>query len=70
MAEKTLNDDAKKLRALPAADLQTRLADAKQEMFAMRVRSVTKEQKDTSAIRKKRREIARINTVLTEKSRS
>jgi len=68
MAEKTLNNDVQKLRAMTVADLRQRLADAKQEMFAMRVKAVTKEQTDTSAVRKKRREIARINTVITEKS--
>lgn len=69
MADKTLNNDVQKLRAMTVADLRQRLSEAKQEMFAMRVKAVTKEQTDTSAVRKKRREIARINTVITEKSR-
>lgn len=65
MAKNTLT--AASLREQNNADLATRLAEAKQELFRLRVRATTKELTNPDIIRKKKREIARINTVLTEK---
>ncbi|MDX1971517.1 MAG: 50S ribosomal protein L29 [Candidatus Sumerlaeia bacterium] len=58
------------LRKQSVQDLELRLQESKRDAFRLRVKATTKELSDTSAIRKKRREIARILTVLNEKSSS
>lgn len=58
--------DNEKLRQMTPQDLEERLAQAKQELFALRVKAVTKEVEDTTTIRSKRREIARILTIARE----
>jgi large subunit ribosomal protein L29 len=65
MAKKVLT--AETLRKNNVEELAERLEAARQELFAMRVRTVTKEQQDTSAIRDKRREMARILTIMNQK---
>ncbi len=62
--------DNEKLRKMTPDDLQERLAEAKQELFSLRVKQVTKEVEDTSTIRMKRREIARIRTIMNEKAKA
>ena len=58
---------AKHLREETLEDLELRFNDAKKELFNLRVRSTTKELTDPNQIRHKRREIARIKTVMNEK---
>jgi large subunit ribosomal protein L29 len=58
------------LRKQSAEDLELRLQESKRDSFRLRVKATTKELTDTSGIRKKRREIARILTILNEKSSS
>jgi len=65
MAENVFDNE--KLRKMTPDDLVERLEKAKQELFALRVRATTKELSDTSAIRFKRREVARIQTIMSEK---
>jgi large subunit ribosomal protein L29 len=66
MADKKAS--AAKLREQTPQELQLRLEEAKKEMFSLRVRQTTKELENPHAIRTKRREIARILTVLHQKS--
>lgn len=64
MADK---NHAKHLREQSVEDLELRLEETKHDLFRMRVRQTTKELVNTNDIREKRREIARILTILTEK---
>jgi large subunit ribosomal protein L29 len=64
MAKKTSLGE--KLREHTPEELRLRLDDAKKELFTLRVRQTKKELENPHAIQTKRREIARILTVLTE----
>ena len=55
------------LREADEAELETRLAEAKQELFNLRFQMVTGQQDNSAMLRTTRREIARILTVLREK---
>jgi large subunit ribosomal protein L29 len=50
-----------------AAELETRLAEAKQEMFNLRFQIVTGQLDNSARLKAVRRDIARILTVLREK---
>jgi len=58
---------AKHLREQSLEDLELRLEETKRDLFRLRVRQTTKELVNTNELRLKRREIARILTILTEK---
>lgn len=58
---------AAKLREHTVEELRLRLDDAKAEAFKLRVRSTTKELDNPMRMRIVRRDIARIETILTEK---
>ena len=66
MAKKTVT--AEKLRDQSLEELHMLLAETKKDLFTMRVRSTTKELTDPNQIPMKKREIARIHTILTEKA--
>jgi len=55
------------LREADESELETRLAEAKQELFNLRFQMVTGQQDNSARLRTTRREIARILTVLREK---
>ncbi len=55
------------LREADESELETRLAEAKQELFNLRFQMVTGQQDNSAMVRTTRREIARILTVLREK---
>jgi large subunit ribosomal protein L29 len=55
------------LRDLNDADLRTRLADTKQELFNLRFRHVTGQLENSSRLGELRKDIARINTVLRQR---
>ena len=55
------------LRLADESELETRLAEAKQELFNLRFQMVTGQQDNSAMLRTTRREIARILTVLREK---
>ncbi len=55
------------LREADESELETRLAEAKQELFNLRFQMVTGQQDNSALLRTTRREIARILTVLREK---
>jgi large subunit ribosomal protein L29 len=70
MATTTKIVKAAKLREVSKEELSMQLADAKKDLFGLRVKSTTKELTQLADIRKKRREIARLNTVLAEKAKA
>ena len=59
----------KELRALPIEELTNRRNELKEEHMRLRFSNVIKQLGDVTQIRKTRKEIARINTLITEKQR-
>ena len=59
---------ASDLRDMTVEDLQQRLADTRQELFNLRFQSATGALENPARIRLAKREIARVLTVLNEKS--
>jgi len=55
------------LREADESELETRLADAKQELFNLRFQIVTGQLDNSARIQTVRRDIARILTILREK---
>ena len=60
----------KDLRAMSVDELETKLLDAKKEQFNLRIQQSTGQLQNTAVIRKVRREIAKINTLLTERKKN
>jgi len=58
------------LKAKSAADLAKDLTDAKKELFNLRFQNATNQLDNTARITEVRKNIARIQTVITEKSRA
>jgi large subunit ribosomal protein L29 len=58
---------ASELRALDDVELETRLGEAKQELFNMRFELATGQRDNTARIGQVRRDIARIKTLLRER---
>jgi len=54
------------LRNLQSGEIETKLADAREELMKLRFQAVTGQLTDTSRLRILRREIARMQTVLRE----
>ncbi|MBN2717143.1 MAG: 50S ribosomal protein L29 [Deltaproteobacteria bacterium] len=61
---------AKELRERTDEELKNLLVDAKNNLFQSRIKNATHQLTDSSQIKKNRREIARINTILGERSDS
>ena len=57
------------LKAKSAAELQEELVAAKKELFNLRLKNATTKLDNTSRIKEVRKNIARIQTVITEKSK-
>ncbi|MCC8059861.1 MAG: 50S ribosomal protein L29 [Clostridiales bacterium] len=57
------------LKAKTAAELNTELVAAKKELFNLRFQNATNQLDNTSRIKEVRKNIARIQTVITEKSK-
>ena len=57
------------LKAKSAAELQEELVAAKKELFDLRFQNATNQLDNTSRIKEVRKNIARIQTVITEKSK-
>ena len=55
------------LKTQSVADLQAALVDAKKELFNLRFQNATNQLDNTARIKEVRKNIARINTVITEK---
>ena len=56
------------LKAKTAAELQDELVAAKKELFNLRFQNATNQLDNTSRIKEVRKNIARIQTVITEKA--
>ena len=63
-----INKYVEELKAKSVAELQDELVAAKKELFNLRFQDATKQLDNTSRIKEVRRNIARIQTVITEKS--
>ena len=57
------------LKAKSPADLDQALIDAKKELFNLRFQNATNQLDNTSRIKEVRKNIARIQTVITEKAK-
>ena len=56
------------LKSLTVADLQSQLVDAKKDLFNLRFQNATNQLDNTARIKEVRKNIARIQTVITEKA--
>lgn len=59
---------AAELRELSRADLNARVVELKEELFALRFQAVTGQLENTARLREVRKDIARIYTVLQERN--
>ena len=57
------------IRELSTAELESNLADLKKELFNLRFQNATNQLDNTSRIKEVRKNIARIQTVITEKAK-
>ena len=64
-----INKFVEDLKAKSAAELNNELVAAKKELFNLRFQNATNQLDNTSRIKEVRRNIARIQTVITEKSK-
>ncbi|MBQ7304053.1 MAG: 50S ribosomal protein L29 [Alphaproteobacteria bacterium] len=60
----------KDLRAMTIDELETKLLENKKEQFNLRIQQLTGQLANTAQIRKVRREIAKINTLITERKKN
>jgi large subunit ribosomal protein L29 len=60
--------ELKEMRTRDAAALSKELQDLLKAQFSLRMQKATQQLQNTSQIRKVRRDIARVRTVLTEKA--
>ena len=60
----------KDLRSMSVDELEAKLLEAKKEQFILRVQQSTGQLQNTAGIRKVRRDIAKINTLLTERKKN
>ena len=56
------------LKTLSVADLKAQIVDAKNELFNLRFQNATNQLDNTARIKEVRKNIARIQTVITEKA--
>ena len=59
----------KELKTQSVADLNAQLVDAKKELFNLRFQNATNQLDNTSRIKEVRKNIARIQTLITEKEK-
>ena len=64
------NEFVKDLNTKSAAELNEELVAAKKELFNLRFQNATNQLDNTSRIKEVRKNIARIQTVITEKSQN
>jgi large subunit ribosomal protein L29 len=60
----------KDLRAMSEDELENRLVECKKEQLSLRIQQATRQLTNTSAIAKVRKEVAQINTLLTERKKN
>ena len=63
-----INKYVEDLKAKSAAELNTELVAAKKELFNLRFQNATNQLDNTARIKEVRKNIARIQTVITEKA--
>ena len=63
------NKYVEELKAKSQAELNTELVAAKKELFNLRFQNATNQLDNTSRIKEVRKNIARLQTVITEKSK-
>ena len=63
-----INAFVEDLKTISAAELNEELVAAKKELFNLRFQNATNQLDNTSRIKEVRRNIARIQTIITEKS--
>lgn len=61
---------AAKLREMDNTELQLRAAELQKEMFDLRQKLTTKEESNTSLLRDKKKDYARVLTVLRQKAQA
>ena len=61
------NNYLEELRSQSVADLNAQLVDAKKELFNLRFQNATNQLDNTARIKDVRRNIARIQTIISEK---
>lgn len=59
---------AKEIRELSAEEINAKLADAREELMKLRFQQVTGQLTDSSRIRIIRRDVARLETILNQKT--
>ena len=59
---------AEKIRELNTAEIETKIAELKQELFQLRLQAAVGKLENTAQLRKVKKEIARAYTVLTERA--
>jgi large subunit ribosomal protein L29 len=57
---------AKEIRSMTAAELETKLAELKKDLFNLRLQHATNQLDNVNKITEVKRDIARVNTVLRE----
>ena len=57
---------ANEIRELSAAELETKIAELKKDLFNLRLQHATNQLDNTNKISEVKRDIARVNTVLRE----
>ena len=65
-----MKDYREDLQAKTTEELQAQLVDAKKELFNLRFQNATNQLDNTSRLKDVRRNIARIQTVITQKSKA
>ncbi len=60
---------AKDIRELSTEEIQIRIAEKKEELFKLRFQNALGQLENTTSLSTVRRDIARLNTILTEKGR-
>ena len=60
----------KDLRSMTVDELEAKLVEAKKEQFNLRIQQSTGQLQNTANVRKVRREIAKINTLLSERKKN
>ena len=57
---------SKEIREMSAAELETKIAELKKDLFNLRLQHATNQLDNTNKISEVKRDIARVNTVLRE----
>ena len=61
---------AKDVRAMSVVELEAKLLENKKEQFNLRIQQSTGQLQNTAVLRKVRREIAKINTLIAERKKN